>query len=381
MGLRNPVRIGGVFLQGNLFLAPVAGYTDRVFRGLCVDHGADFTFTELISSEALFRNSAKTFPLLERAANEMRYGIQLFGSDPAVMAAAVAAIAPFRPSVIDINAGCPVPKVVKTGAGSALMKTPGLLGEIVAAVVKAARGLSPDEGAVPGRRGCPQTKGLPPDEGAVPGRGSCPQTRRLSLNEGPVPSGGGCPPAGECPVPVTVKIRSGWDSSALNYLECAKIVQESGAAMVTLHARTRAQGYGGTAGWEHIARLTDEMDIPVCGSGDLFTAVDAERMLSETHCAAVMFARGALGNPFIFEETQCLFEKTPYTPPPSEQYIETALAHLRSAIVVVGEEAACRTMRTHFCRYLKGVPHAATLRYRIVRAKTLREYEDAVSID
>ncbi|MDR1470515.1 MAG: tRNA dihydrouridine synthase DusB [Spirochaetaceae bacterium] len=335
MGLHNPVRIGGVSLHGNLFLAPVAGYTDRVFRGLCVDHGADFTFTELISSEALFRNKAKTFPLLERAANETRYGIQLFGANPAVMATAVAALAPFCPSVIDINAGCPVPKVVKTGAGAALMKTPRLLGEIVAAVVKAVEGLSPVEGA--------------------------------------------CPPIDEGPVPVTVKIRSGWDASSLNYLECAKIAREAGAAMVTLHARTRAQGYGGTADWEHIARLTAEMDIPVCGSGDLFAATDAERMLSETHCAAVMFARGALGNPFIFAETRCLLEKTPYTPPPPEHYVETALAHLRSTLAIVGEEAACRAMRAHFCHYLKGVPHAASLRDRVVRAKTLREYEDAVS--
>jgi nifR3 family TIM-barrel protein len=340
MGIHKPVNIGGLSLHGNLFLAPVAGYTDRVFRGLCIERGADFTFTELVSSEALSRNSAKTVPLLERAANETRYGIQLFGSDPVVMAKAVSALAPFRPSVIDINAGCPVPKVVKTGAGSALMKTPRLLGEIVAAVVKAAG--------------------------------------RLYPGEGPVPKRGTCPPAGEGPVPVTVKIRSGWDASSLNYRECANIAQEAGAAMVTLHARTRAQGYGGRADWEHIARLVQELDIPVCGSGDLFTATDAERMLSEIRPAAVMFARGALGNPFIFEETRYLLEKTPYTPPPPEQYIETALAHLRSAIAVSGEEAACRAMRAHFCHYLKGAFHAAALRDRIVRAKTLREYEDAI---
>jgi tRNA-dihydrouridine synthase len=366
MGLHKPVRIGGLSLHGNLFLAPVAGYTDRVFRSLCIERGADFTFTELVSSEALSRNSAKTVPLLERAANETRYGIQLFGSDPVVMAKAVSALAPFRPSVIDINAGCPVPKVVKTGAGSALMKTPRLLGEIVAAVVKAAGRLSLGEGPVPNGGACLRWEGLSPDEGPVPsGRGLSPNRE-------------GCPPADEGPVPVTVKIRSGWDASSLNYLECANIAREAGAAMVTLHARTRAQGYGGTADWEHIARLVQELDIPVCGSGDLFTAMDAERMLSETRPAAVMFARGALGNPFIFEETQHLLEKAPYTPPPPEQYIETALAHLRSVIAIAGEEAACRAMRAHFCRYLKGTPHAAALRDRIVRAKTLREYEDAV---
>lgn len=375
MGLRKPVNIGGISLQGNLFLAPVAGYTDRVFRGLCIERGADFTFTELVSSEALSRNSAKTVPLLERAANETRYGIQLFGSDPVVMAKAVSALAPFHPSVIDINAGCPVPKVVKTGAGSALMKTPELLGKIVAAVVEAARGLPPAEGAVP------VSERLVPVGGVCPRRG-----RRFPSGEGcprweeAVSGRGGCPPTDEAPVPVTVKIRSGWDASSLNYRECADIAREAGAAMVTLHARTRAQGYGGTADWEHIARLAAGMDIPVCGSGDLFTAADAERMLSETHCAAVMFARGALGNPFVFEETRHLLEKTPYTPPSLKQYIETALTHLRSAVAIAGEEAACRAMRAHFCQYLKGFPHAAALRDRIVRAKTVQEYEDAVFV-
>jgi nifR3 family TIM-barrel protein len=194
------------------------------------------------------------------------------------MAQAVAAIAPFCPSVIDINAGCPVPKVVKTGAGSALMKTPVLFGKIVATVVKAAG-------------------------------------RRL-LSSGERRSGeiGGCthaPFTGGQPAAVTVKIRSGWDASSINYLECARIAQEEGASLVTIHARTRAQGYGGMANWEHIACLSQALDIPVCGSGDLFTAADAERMLAETRCAAVMFARGALGNPFIFEETRNLLDGTP----------------------------------------------------------------------
>jgi nifR3 family TIM-barrel protein len=330
--LRKLVAIGGLSLPGNIFLAPVAGYTDRFFRALCVDHGADFTFTELVSSEALVRNGRKTFPLLERAENETRYGIQLFGSDPDVMAEAVSIIAPFRPSVIDINAGCPVPKVVKTGAGSALMKTPVLLGKIVAAVVKAA------------------------------GTG---QPLRFCDD-------GGCPPA------VTVKIRSGWDAFSVNFLECAKIAREEGAAMVTLHARTRAQGYGGAADWEHIMRLTQEMDIPVCGSGDLFTAPDAERMLAETRCAAVMFARGALGNPFIFDETRRLLEKNPYTPPSLETRVETALTHLRTFAAATGEETACRAMRAHFCHYLKGIPNAAAIRARVVRARTVQDYEEAM---
>jgi nifR3 family TIM-barrel protein len=343
MGLRKPVKIGGLSLPGNLFLAPVAGYTDCFFRGLCIDCGADFTFTELVSSVALVRNSAKTLPLLARARNETRYGVQLFGSDPDAMAKAVSVLSPFRPAVIDINAGCPVPKVVKTGAGAALMKTPVLFGEIVAAVVKAAA------------RGQPSACGDCPS--AVRGQ---PSVCGVSL------------PA------ITVKIRSGWDASSVNYLECARIAREEGAAMVTLHARTRAQGYSGAADWEHIAHLTQEMSIPVCGSGDLFTAADAERMLSETYCAAVMFARGALGNPFIFEETRRLLEKKPYTPPAPEKRIETALHHLRAFAAATGEETACRAMRAHFCHYLKGIPNAAAIRGRIVLAKTVQDYEKAI---
>jgi nifR3 family TIM-barrel protein len=322
MGLHKPVFAGGLYIPGNIFLAPVAGYTDRVFRGLCVASGADLTFTELVSSEALARNSAKTFRLVERAGEEKRYGIQLFGADPAVMGAAAAALRPFCPAVIDINAGCPVPKVVKTGAGAALMKTPVLLGKIAAAV-KEAGSRFPD------------------------------------------------PPA------VTVKIRSGWDAASLNYRECARIAREEGAAMVSIHARTRAQGYEGKAEWDHIAIVSRLLDIPVCGSGDLFTAEDARRMLSETGCAAVMFARGALGNPFVFEETRCLLEEKPYTPPSPEKRVMAALYHLRSLAAISGENTTCRAMRAHFCRYLAGLPHAAAIRERIVRAQTIREYEEA----
>lgn len=341
-GLRKPVAIGGSLLPGNIFLAPVAGYTDRIFRGLCVDYGADFTFTELVSSEALARiganrsgtgqGGAKTLSLLERAANETRLGIQLFGADPEVMARAVPTLAPFRPFSIDINAGCPVPKVVKTGAGAALMKTPARLGKIVGAVVKAVERLRP--------------------------------------------TGSGTTVFAA----VTVKIRSGWDTGSRNYAECARIARDEGAAMITLHARTRAQGYGGTANWDDIARLAREMDIPVCGSGDLFTAEDAQRMLSETGCAAVMFARGALGNPFIFEETRFLFEGRPAAPVTPQKRADTALSHLRALAAASGEEAACRAIRAHFCHYIKGIPNAAAIRNRLVQARTVREYEEALRL-
>jgi nifR3 family TIM-barrel protein len=310
---------GGMEPAGNIFLAPVAGFTDKVFRGICIAHGADFTFTELVSSEALVRGGSKTLVLLQRALNETRFGIQLFGANPEVMAAAASIAASYSPSVIDINAGCPVPKVVKRGAGAALMRTPLLLGKMTAAMVKAAS-----------------------------------------------------------PVPVSVKLRSGWDAQSLNYAECGKIAAESGAAFVTLHPRTRAQGYGGFSDWPSITRLAAGLDIPVCGSGDLFTAEDALRMLGETGCAAVMFARGALGNPFIFDEARALQKGGHWTPPSPEERIKTALSHLRALAAEIGEETACRAIRAHFCRYFKGLSRAAQIRGKVVQALTIADYEAAV---
>jgi nifR3 family TIM-barrel protein len=248
------------------------------------------------------------------------------------MAKAVEVLVPFRPFSIDINAGCPVPKVVKTGAGAALMKTPARFGKIVGAVVKAVERLRP------------------------------------AVNDSSVFAA------------VTVKIRSGWDAESRNYAECARIARDEGAAMITLHARTRAQGYGGTANRDDIACLTREMDIPVCGSGDLFTAADAKQMLAETGCAAVMFARGALGNPFIFEETRFLLEGRPGPPITPQKRTDTALSHLRALAAASGEEAACRAMRAHFCHYIKGIPNAAAIRNRIVKARTVREYEEALRL-
>jgi nifR3 family TIM-barrel protein len=331
------VRIGELQLPGNLFLAPVAGYTDRAFRLICREEGADFSFTELVSSEAVARNSARYLPRDEtdnfppaaailRRAGDAPYAIQLFGADPEIMHRAALLIAPFRPEAIDINAGCPVPKVIKTGAGSALMRTPPLLGRIVEAVVRAA--------------------------GEYP-----------------------------YPVPVTVKMRSGWDAASINYAECARICREAGAAMVTLHPRTRAQGYGGKSDWIHIADLVSRLDIPVTGSGDLFTPEDAEKMLRETHCAAVMFARGAQGNPFIFSATKALLQSGSYEPPGAPRRLQTGLRHLELLAGDIGEYAACREMRKQFCAYTKGcfgspgMSGGAALREKLVHAETIAQYK------
>ena len=323
--LYHPVKIGSLELPGNVFLAPVAGYTDRAFRSICSDYGADFTCTELVSAEALMRGGKASFNLIRRGENEKRYAIQLFGQDPQTVYKAVIAISCYCPEALDLNCGCPVPKVVKTGAGSALMKDPSLLGHIIEAMVRASKEML---------------------DGA----------------------------------PVTVKMRSGWDSNAVNYRECARIAAEAGAAMISLHPRTRAQQYKGKSDWSHIAELASMMKIPITGSGDLYTPEDAERMLRETGCAALMFARGAEGNPFIFPATKSFLSGGSWEPPPLEERIQVAFRHLVLLSGDIGEKAACLEMRKQFCAYtkgppgMKGMPGSAALRNRLVSAETISDY-------
>jgi nifR3 family TIM-barrel protein len=351
----HPVVIGSLELGGNLFLAPVAGYSGRAFRSICVEAGADFTFTELISAESLIRNPPdikagdeglpyadgdsaggpavkknKNHPLLallRRGDNEKEYGIQLFGADPERIYRAAALLAPWRPGLVDINSGCPVPKVTKTGAGSALMRDPANLGRVVEAAVRASREYLGN-------------------------------------------------------VPVTIKIRSGWDNSSINYAECARTAVEAGAAMVSLHPRTRAQVYGGESDWSHIADLVSRLTVPVTGSGDLYTPEDAERMFRETGCAAVMFARGALGNPFIFSQTRALLSGGSYLPAEPAERLAAAFRQLELMAADMGERGACLEMRKQFCAYTMGsrgrpgIPGGAALRNRLVRAETISEYRE-----
>jgi len=329
----HPVKIGSLELNGNLFLAPVAGYTDRSFRSLCAEQGASFSFTELVSAEALYRNFGRyglagtadnpsvpaAVNLVRRGENEKYYAVQLFGAQSESIYKAAVLLAPLRPDALDINAGCPVPKVVKNGAGSALMKNPSNLGKVVEAAVRASR-----------------------------------------------ESLGG--------IPVTVKIRSGWDSKSINYTECAKTAVEAGAAMVSLHPRTRAQNYGGKSDWLHITDLVSRLNVPVTGSGDLYTPQDAYRMLSETNCAAVMFARGAMGNPFIFSETRSFLETGSWQPASFSARITAALRHLEMLAADIGERTACLEMRKQFCAYTKGLWGGAALREKAVHAETIGEY-------
>ena len=335
MSLYRPVKIGSLQLPGNLFLAPLAGYTERAFRSICTEQGANLGFTELISAEALYRNPAHyglgnqtdaeaavpaAINLISRGENEKHYGIQLFAGNPQAIYKAALLLAPLKPDVLDINSCCPVTKVVKNGAGAALMREPAILGKVVEAAVQASR-------------------------------------ERL----------GG--------IPVTIKILSGWDFGAINYAECARIAVEAGAAMVSLHPRTRSQMYEGKSNWAYIADLVTRISVPVAGSGDLYTPQDAQRMLKETSCAAIMFARGCMGNPFIFSAARSQLTEGKWEAASFPARIAIAMRHLEQLAVYIGERSACLEMRKQFCAYTKGLTGGAALREKLVHAATIAEYQ------
>lgn len=319
--LYHPVKIGKTELNGNLFLAPVAGYSDRSFRSICVEQGASFTYTEMVSAEALVRGNWKTEELMARAPNEKAYSVQIFGGEESVMAeAAGIVLEKTNCEVIDINCGCPVPKIIKTGAGSALTRDPERLGKIVAAVKKAA--------------------------------------------------------AGRCAV--TVKIRSGWDAVTITWKEAAAAALENGADAITMHPRTRTQGYEGFSDWTKLADLVKlaEGKVPVFGSGDLFKPEDAKKMLEQTGCDGVMFARGAMGNPFIFRKTIQLLQNGSYDEIPASVRLSTAFNELEMLIADTNEKHACMEMRKRFCAYSKGIEGGAELRAKTIHANTLADYHE-----
>lgn len=339
MSLYHSVQIGSLKLEGNLFLAPVAGYSDRAFRSVCVEGGANFCYTEMVSAEALTRGSSKTEELMGRAPNEKAYAVQIFGGKAEIMANATRLVLE-RTSAecIDINCGCPVPKIVKTGAGSALTREPQKLFEVVKAVVEATQSFNIE--------------------------------RKDALGKIITPSD-------YIPVPVTVKIRSGWDSSSITWKEAALAAKEAGAAAITIHARTKAQGYEGKADWNILAELVKLMagEIPVFGSGDVFSPEDAERMLQETGCSGVMFARGAMGKPFIFGQTRNLLLNGSYEDVPLKTRIENGFKELDILISDRGEDSACKEMRKRFCAYSKGMEGGSELRLKIVHASCKKDYE------
>ncbi|HEY6871254.1 MAG TPA: tRNA dihydrouridine synthase DusB [Geobacteraceae bacterium] len=293
--------IGPLTLPNNLLLAPMAGITNLPARLLAREEGASLCFTEMVSVNGLTRDGQKSFDLLQSVPADRPLGIQLFGDDPELLAEG-ARLAKGYGELIDINMGCPVRKVVNSGAGSALLREP----DRVRAIVRAVRAATT--------------------------------------------------------LPLTIKIRTGWEAESANFLEIGRIAEEEGADAVTLHPRSRAQMFEGKADWSLISALKEALSIPVLGSGDLFSAADVVEMLRRTGCDGVMIARGALGNPWIFREAlETLAGREPRLPTPAERG-ETALRHLELFIATFGERVAMREMRKHLCWYARGVAGAAQFR-------------------
>lgn len=306
-------------MEKPLFLAPMAGITDFAFRTICREQGCQFVYTEMISAKGLYYGSERTESMIEIHPQEHPVGIQIFGSHPLLMAKMAEKISKAGADLIDINMGCPTPKIVRNGEGSALLKNPALAAEIVKEV-----------------------------------------SRAVSL-------------------PVTVKIRKGFDHESINAVEIAQIVEQSGAAAVTVHGRTREQYYSGTADWDIIKKVKSKVSIPVIGNGDIFTGEAALSMKQETGCDGVMVARGAQGNPWLFRDIISLEETGTLPPPPSiEEKIRTALRHMNMVIRQKGENVGVFEMRKHFSWYIKGLPGSGRMRKIINTLSTASEMEDVL---
>ena len=308
------MQIGSLKLENNVFLAPMAGITDRPFRTLCHEMGSGLVYSEMVSAKGIYYNNENTKQLLDIGEEEMPAALQLFGSEPEIMGAMGKKIEGINAGIIDINMGCPVPKVVKNGEGSALMKTPELAGKIIKALVEM------------------QKK------------------------------------------PVTIKIRKGFDDTCINAVEMAQIAEENGASAVAVHGRTREQYYSGKADWDIIKAVKKAVSIPVIGNGDIFKPQDAADMLEYTGCDAVMIARGAQGNPWIFKRTIAYLENGILLDEPTPQEkVSMALRHARMLIDYKGEFVGVRQMRAHMAWYIKGVQGASVIRDKINHCESYEE--------
>jgi len=312
------LRIGDVEIGSRLALAPMAGVTDLAFRAVCRGLGAGLTFTEMVSAKALVYQDGKTRGLLRLGEGEHPAGAQIFGSDPACMAEAAAlALEISGADFIDINMGCPVGKVVRSGDGSALMRDPEKAMRIIESVARAV----------------------------------------------------GCP--------VTVKIRKGWDKGSVNAVEFSRMAQSAGAAAITVHGRTRTQMYSGKADWDIIREVKSAVAVPVLANGDVFTAGDAVRILKYTGADMAMVGRGALGDPWIFIQARALLDggEAPPRPPVGER-AETAMRQFEMAAEQKGERIACLEARKHYAWYLRGVPHSGYFKGLISKAATLGDLRE-----
>ena len=309
------VKIGNVELSGNLTLGPMAGVTDFAFRGVCRRLGAALTTTEMVSAKALVYHDEKTKELLYIPADEHPSAAQIFGHEPEVMAeAAGMALEISGADILDINMGCPVGKIVKSGDGSALMKTPELAAQIVESVKKAVH------------------------------------------------------------VPVTVKFRKGWDNGNANAVEFAGLMEQAGADAVAVHGRTRAQMYAGRADWDIIRAVREAVSIPVTANGDVFTPEDAAHILRYTGCELAMIGRGSFGNPWLFRQGQAVIDgKQPPPLPPLKERITLAEEQIITLAERIGEHRACMEARHQLPWYLHGVPHSGVYRQELVQVDTLAD--------
>ncbi len=306
--------IGNVKLEGNLFLGPMAGVTDLPFRLLCKEKGADLVYTEMVSAKGIQYNNKNTESLLQIHETERPVALQLFGADPVILSETAKRIEHRNFDILDINMGCPVPKVVNNGEGSALMKNPKLIGEIVKMVSS-------------------------------------------SISK-----------------PLTVKIRKGFHDTDNNAVEAAKIAEDNGAAAVAVHARTREQYYSGKADWEVIRAVKEALTIPVIGSGDIFSPEDAKRMIVMTGCDGIMMARGTRGNPWIFEQIKAYLGEGVLLPKPSfDEVKEMILRHAALSVEYKGEFIGIREMRKHVAWYTTGYPGSAKLRNRVNEIENMED--------
>ena len=307
------IKIGNVEINNNVFLAPMAGITDVPYRSICKEFGAGLTYSEMISAKGMYYNDEKTRLLMKKAENEAPFAVQIFGSDANIMAEVAEEISNSA-DIIDINMGCPAPKVVKNGDGSKLMLNPELIDEITRKVVEKSK------------------------------------------------------------VPVTIKIRKGWDKEHVNAVQIAEIAEKNGISAITVHGRTREEFYSGKADWDIIKEVKDSVSIPVIGNGDITSVESANEIFEKTNCDAIMIGRASLGNPWIFEEI-ISGQKVNKTCEDVKKMIEK---HLEMLIKEKGEYTAIREMRKHIAWYIKGFANAAEIRKRVNEIDELEELKDMI---